>query len=158
MVVGDANGIEVVAGPLDLGPLEDAEAHLGEGFDAVVHGLGDGVEAAQRLRPPRQGNVEGGVGRQGRKGVGPRRLAARFQLALECRLELVEGLSEGGSLLGRSVLQATQAEREATILAAEPIGAPRLALGLAISPSERFQRFRTKRVNLRFCRGHRQEE
>ena len=49
VVVGDADGIEVVARPLDLGALEDAEAHLREGVDAVVHGLRDGVEAAQGL-------------------------------------------------------------------------------------------------------------
>ena len=154
VVVGDADGVEVVARPLDLGPLEDAEPHLREGLDAVVHRLGDRMEASERLRPARQGHVEGGARGEGREGIGAGGLAARFQLAFERRLELVQGLAQGRALVGRSVLEGAQAEGQAAVLAAQPLGAPRLASGLAIRLRQRFQRFRPERVDLRFDRGH----
>ena len=152
VVLGDADGIEVVSGPLDFGPLEHTESHLPEGFDAVVHRLRDGVQAAQRLRTSGQGDVEGGIGREGSERIGAGGLATRFQLAFERCLQLVEGLAQGRSLLGRSVLEGAQAQGQTPILAPEPVGAPCLTLVLTRRLCKRFQRLCTERINLCFNR------
>ena len=150
VVVGDADGVEVVGGPLDLGPLEHAEAHLREGLDAVVQRLRHGVETAAGLGPSGQRYVERSVRREGGDGLSTRGLAACGELAFEARLELVQRLAEHGALRGGRIPERAQAEREASVPAAQPAGAPRLAFGLAVRARERLQRFRAERVNLRF--------
>ena len=58
VIGGDAQRLEVVVVPLDLGPLGDLEAHVLEGAQDVAQGLRDRVETAEGERRPRQSDVQ----------------------------------------------------------------------------------------------------
>ena len=126
VALGDVQHAEVVVVRLDLRPLDDLEAHAGEGAGDLTKGLGDGVEAAQRGEPARQSHVEAalrGLPRQ------PRRLEVLRlggQRRLQQRLHVVGLRADGSPLLRLKRRHGAHDEGEAALSAAQVRDAPRL--------------------------------
>ena len=139
-VVGrDVQRLEVVAVPLDLGALDDLEAHRGEGVGDLADHQGRGVEMAAEGWPARQRDVDGvalGEGAGGRLAqCGLVGVAGRLELLLEP----VRRRADLAALLGRGLAQAAQDLGEGA-LAAQVGNAPVLELGGGQHRPERVER------------------
>jgi hypothetical protein len=142
VVFRDADAVEVVLRPLDLGALDHAETEVAEDFKAVAQRLGNRVKASECLGASRETNVEGFGRREFAERSGLHRLLFRFEGRLEAALQGVCGGPKLSALLGRLFADGPEERGDAAVLAAEPGNAPLLDLSIGGRRCESVERFR----------------
>ena len=111
MVARDAQAVEVVRVPLDLGALDDVEAHLSEDALHGATGERDGVQLALGQGARGQRHVDRGGGLRG-GGAAAQRLAALVEGRFERVLEPVRALANRGPVRRGQIADAAQDARQ----------------------------------------------